>query len=108
VPWLFALKEVFWMSQNLAMGLWKFHERVEYKSLMEIAEKWVEEEKYKLIYIRKVSKDQNGIGFAYETDGSKEDEERYFDETSDFLKRNFGNDLVGWDIGYRPTIIKGL
>jgi len=90
------------------MGLWKFDERVGEKDLIEVANEWAKDEKYVQLYIRKVSKDQNGIGFAYETDGTKEAHDAYFYSASDGLKRKFGNDLVGWDIAGTTTLIKGF
>ena len=90
------------------MGLWKFHERVGERDLIEVANELAKDDKYVQLYIRKVSKDQNGIGFAYESDGTKEAYETYFDKTSDSLKRAFGNDLVGWDIASTATLIKGF
>lgn len=90
------------------MGLWKFHERVGHRELKEVAEKWAENKSYTLLYIRKVSKDQLGIGFAYKGDGTKEFYDDYFYGVSDELKRKFGNDLVGWDIASSSTIVKGL
>lgn len=93
---------------ELIMGLWKFIDHVGEKDLIEVANEWAEDQNYKLLYIRKTSKDQLGIGFAYVSDGSKEAYNDYFDRTSDGLKRKFGNDLVGWDISSRATVIKGF
>lgn len=95
-------------DKNLILGLWKFHERVGHKDLMEVAEEWAKDDNYELLYIRKVSKNQNGIGFAYKSDGTKEFYDEYFHEASDSLKRQFGNDLVGWDIASTATLIKGF
>lgn len=95
-------------STSLIMGLWKFHERVGNKDLIEVANEWAEDDNYVQIYIRKVSKDQEGIGFAYKSDGTKEAHDKYYYETSDQLKRKFGNDLVGWDISTTSTLIKGF
>ena len=95
-------------NKSLIMGLWKFHERVGEEDLIEVTNEWAKDEKYIQLYIRKVSKDQNGIGFAYEGDGTKEAQDDYFNKTSDQLKRKFGNDLVGWDISSTPTLIKGF
>jgi len=95
-------------SHSLIMGLWKFHERVSESELLEVANKWAEDPKYTQLYIRKVSKDQLGIGFCYEGEGTKESHNEYFDRTSDMLKRKFGNDLVGWDISSSSTLIKGF
>ena len=94
--------------KNLIMGLWKFHERVGEKDLREVADEWASDDKYTQLYIRKVSKDQLGIGFAYVGNGTKEAHDKYFDRTSDQLKRKFGNDLVGWDIASTSTLIKGF
>ena len=90
------------------MGIWKFHERVGEKDLIELANEWAKDEKYTQLYIRKVSKDQLGIGFAYLGDGIKETHDDYFNKTSDQLKRKFGNDLAGWDIASTSTLIKGF
>ena len=95
-------------NKSLIMGLWKFHERVGEKELIEVANEWAEDNKYLQLYNRKVSKDQNGIGFAYLSDGSREAHSTYFDKVSDSLKRKFGNDLVGWDISSSSTLIKGF
>jgi hypothetical protein len=95
-------------SKTLIMGLWKFDEGVSVNELLEVADEWKEDENYVQLYIRKVSKDQNGIGFAYNSDGSKEAHDKYFHEVSDMLKRRFGNDLVGWDIASSSTLIKGF
>ncbi len=113
-PWktteFLFFKEVISMesNKNLIMGLWKFHERVGGKDLIEVTNEWAKDEKYVQIYIRKVSKDQSGIGFSYEGDGTKEAYEEYFNKTSDQLKRKFGNDLVGWDIASSSILIKGF
>ncbi len=95
-------------KETLILGLWKFHERVGEKDLLEVANEWAKDDNYVQIYIRQVSKDQLGIGFAHKNDGSREDYRRYFDATSDFLKRKFGNDLVGWDISSTSTLVKGF
>ena len=95
-------------KSSLILGLWKFHERVGEKDLLEVANGWAEDENYLQLYIRKVSKDQLGIGFAYKGDGTKEVHDQYFNRTSDQLKRKFGNDLVGWDIASSSTLVKGF
>jgi hypothetical protein len=95
-------------TRSLIMGLWKFDERVGEKELIEVAEEWAKNDNYELLYIRKVSKDQSGIGFSYKSDGTKEAHDKYFHEASDMLKRKFGNDLVGWDISSTATLIKGF
>ena len=95
-------------EKNWIMGLWKFSDKISQKDLGEIAEKWAEDPKYLQLYIRKVSKDQNGIGFTYDLGTDKNDEayKAYHDKTTDFLKRKFGNDLAGWDLGSAVWVIK--
>jgi len=93
------------------MGLWKFSAKISREDLSKQAEKWAEDPSYLQLYVRKVSKDQNGIGFTYqlsvpEGSDSKEAHDEYFAKTSDYLKRNFGNDLVGWDIATPVLVIK--
>lgn len=95
-------------NENLATGIWKFHERVGHSDLLEVAQAWESDANYVQLYIRKVSKDQLGIGFSYRHAGTKESYQEYFDATSDMLKRKFGNDLVGWDIASSTTVIKGI
>ena len=90
------------------MGLWKFGQNVPERELEDTAKEWAGNPKYIEVYIRKVSKDQIGIGFAYEGGETKENYDIYFDKTSDQLKRQFGNGLVGWDIASSSKIIKGF
>lgn len=96
-------------EQNLIMGLWKFSEKISKDELVELAQKWAEEDKnYLQLYVRKASKDQNGIGFTYKVVSSdiREAHDEYFEKTSDYLKKKFGNDLAGWDISSPVIIIK--
>ena len=97
-------------EKSLFIGIWKFHERVGNKDLLEVANEWADDEKYEQLYIRRVSKDQLGIGFSYASDGSKEAYDEYFNSTTDWLKRKFGNDLVGWDISSASGVhlVKGF
>ena len=95
-------------TKSLVVGLWKFHERISEKGLAEMAEEWATDDRYSHLYVRKVSKDQLGIGFTYDAGGTKEGHDEYFDLTSDQLKRKFGNDLVGWDIASTNRLIKGF
>jgi len=71
-----------------------------------VTNEWAKDEKYLQVYIRKVSKNQEGIGFVYDAGGTKKGQENYFDKTSDYLKRRFGNDLAGWDIATTNQLIK--
>lgn len=94
-------------SKNLIVGLWKFHDRVIDKDLIDVANEWAKDDNYTRLYIRKTSTDQVGIGFEYIYDGTKEGQSNYNYTTSDYLKRKFGNDLVGWDFAPTDQLIKG-
>jgi len=92
-----------------ATGLWKFSDKVSTKELNDFAQQWVADENYLQLYIRKVSKDQMGIGFTYRLPESEDDKaiyDEFFNDTTDKLKRAFGNDLVGWDVSSTTWIIK--
>jgi len=97
-------------EKNWIMGLWKFSHKISTKELEEIASQWSAEDKnYIQLYIRRVSKDQMGIGFTYQIPEGKDKKaahDEYMDKTSDFLKRSFGNDLAGWDIASTVWLIK--
>lgn len=93
--------------EDLETGMWKFRDKVKPEELIEIAKKWSEEEskRYLDLHVRRCSKNQYGIGFQYIR---KEDEtpKQFFERISDFLRRNFGNDFVGWDISHETWVIK--
>lgn len=96
--------------KNYVMGLWKFSDRISTEQLEEVAKKWAAEDpNYLRLYVRKCSKDQFGIGFTYKLPYEESEEgqmKEYMDPVSDKLKRQFGNDLVGWDIASPVWIIK--
>jgi len=96
--------------QEVIMGIWKFSEKIPVETLVELAQNWAkEDENYLQLYVRRVSKDQYGIGFTYDVEG-QEDLKKFYDEyhyrVSDVLRRQFGNDLAGWDIASSAYIIK--
>ena len=96
-------------EKNYIMGLWKFSDRVSMEDLINVAKKAAEDPKYLSIYIRKCSKDQYGIGFTYDNSDKEPAEGQnaeYMNPVMDSLKRQFGNDLVGWDIASPAWIIK--
>ncbi|GEM_PF-1473239 len=120
-----AVKE-FWVT-----GIWKFSDKkVSLKKLLDLAEEWEKDSdilrkhgEYLEIYVRKVSKDQHGIGFVLAPftvddplDNSPQEKEKlgrrryndYFEEMTDTLKKLFGNGFVGWDISYPTYIVKGV
>lgn len=90
-------------------GYWKFLDKyVTVAQLEEVAKEWAQDESYISLSIRKTSDDQHGIGFEYKhTEGSnKSSFSRFKEETSDGLRRRFGNGLAGWDISSSYLPIK--
>lgn len=95
--------------QNIITGIWKFRNIVPVEALFKFAKKLEEDKRYIQLYIRQTSKTQNGICFMYNVEDKKDSEKNlkeYLEETSDKLKREFGNDLAGWDISSSIIIIK--
>ncbi|KND48882.1 MAG: hypothetical protein AB200_00445 [Parcubacteria bacterium C7867-005] len=100
-------------SSDKIIGIWKFSHKVSPETLAEVAEKWAtEDSRYEHLYVRQVSKDQHGIGFEYrayegiDSENHKQSYDEYFEKTTDKLKREFGNDLAGWDISSSSYVIK--
>jgi len=88
-------------------GMWKFRDKIKPEELVKIAKKWAEEQpkNYTDLYVRRCSKNQLGIGFKYARN-DKETSEQFFERVSDSLRRQFGNDFVGWDISNEIWVIK--
>lgn len=97
---------------NYATGLWKFDDTINESDLLTIAKEWSEDDKFINLYIRKCSKDQNGIGFTYryaEKNGdSQEGFEVFTKSFKDQLYKKFGTGFVGWDLGSSTTFVKGF
>lgn len=93
---------------NIISGQWKFKDIIKVSELLEVAKEWESDPNYIHLYVRRCSKDQYGLGFAYRYNGDKEEYKKFFDETSDKLKRRFGNDLAGWDISSHTKAVKGF
>ena len=96
-------------SINYIIGLWKFSDKVSVRELVEVAKKWAADPKYLQLYVRQCSKDQYGIGFTYDythQESTEGQNKEYMDPVMDSLKRQFGNDLVGWDVSSPAWIIK--
>ena len=87
-------------------GMWKFRDKITPEELVKVAEQLRDEEprKYIDLHIRRCSKDQIGIGFKYVRDDDETSKD-FFERISDPLRRQFGNDFVGWDIGHMTWII---
>ena len=97
------------MKKTIFAGLWKFADRLPIEDIEKLAHEWAQDDRYTQIYIRGAAKDQTAIGVMYnagETADSRIALEEYIHESSDALRRRFGNDLVGWDFGSNAEIIK--
>ena len=81
------------------MGYWKFREALPLDELVQLASEWAQDPNYEELHIRKTSKDQIGLGLIYNNPKgtTKEAMDQYMEETSDMLRRRFGNDSLGWD-----------
>lgn len=97
-------------QNNLITGLWKFKDSVSLSDLESFAEELAKDEKFKQVYIRKASKDQNGLGIAYLSDIDLDENnfDKFMDEMKDKLYRKFGSGLVGWDFANSTTTFKGF
>lgn len=96
---------------NVISGLFKFeitstrHEDDKVVILTNVANDWsATDKKWQRLYVRKCSKTQYGIGFEYLLEGTdyEKDHKKFFHKMTDQLKREFGNDFVGWDMA-SPT-----
>ncbi|MBU3668509.1 MAG: hypothetical protein FGM57_00910 [Candidatus Taylorbacteria bacterium] len=95
--------------QSIITGIWKFKQEIPTETLEQVANEWKSDPKYIQIYIRKVSKDQYGIGFMYDDRDTADNEASYnefFDRMTDQLKKKFGNGLCGWDVSSSTVLIK--
>jgi len=92
------------------VGLWKFSDRVPPRELDNIARRWAATDSHYLqLYIRRVAKDQRGIGFTYEIPARKSVKHfqaEYIKQTSTALKTRFLNRFRGWDIASTVYHIK--
>jgi len=97
-------------SINYITCMCKFSDKVPQEQLVEVAKQWAEDPKYLQLYVRKCSKDQQyTIGFMYDFSHEEPNEgqnKRFMDPVMNILKRQFGNDLVGWDVASPTWIIK--
>lgn len=95
---------------NLICGLWKFKETVDPDLMEEVAEEFAKDPHYVHVYIRKVSKDQYGIGVSYVSDRqvTSEVHDKFMEEQKDMLYKRFGVGLVGWDFANTTKVFKGF
>lgn len=89
-------------------GYLKFSDsRVNLVQLETFARELAEDPRFLSVYIRKVSKDQHGIGFIVDVDTSSEESfDAFSEEIKDRAMRAFGTGLVGWDMASSYYIIK--
>jgi len=91
---------------DVMSGLWKFHNSVGVDELVKLAELWaIFNPNFLSLYVRKCSKDQIGIGFTHSL-GTFDSHQDFFDRVTDTLKREYGNNFVGWDLSQFTYVIK--
>ncbi len=93
---------------NKIRGYLKFSDdRVTIEQLEEFAKELANDPKFLSVYIRKVSRDQHGIGFIVDIDANdQETSDSFNEELKDKAYKKFGTGLVGWDISNRFILIK--
>lgn len=79
-------------------GIWKFSDSVGHDALVKAASAWkkAEPDNFKLLHIRRCSKNQMGIVFIYEYEGKNY--KKFFHRILGQLKAEFGPKLAGWDM----------
>ncbi len=89
-------------------GYIKFSSKVvSLEELQSFAQELANDQRFISIYIRKVSKDQFGIGFVSNVETpTQELSDIFFDEIKDIAYRKFGTGLVGWDMADSYILIK--
>jgi len=95
---------------DLITGIWKFKDAVTEKELEEFAQELAQDDHYLHVYIRKVSKDQFGVGIAYKSEVEVDQEKfhEFMDQMKNKLYKKFGTGLVGWDFANTTTTFKGF
>jgi hypothetical protein len=88
-------------------GYLKFSNKVSLEELETFAQELSKDNRFISIYIRKVSKDQFGIGFVSNVETpTQELSDIFFDEVKDIAYRKFGTGVAGWDMASSYILIK--
>ncbi|MCE9644175.1 hypothetical protein K8Q93_02970 [Candidatus Parcubacteria bacterium] len=93
-------------NPQVVTGVWKFHKSVPPEVLVALAMEWrAAQPGYTQLHVRESAKDQRAIGFQYTLPRpGKKAYDKFFHAHRDQLRRRFGDEFVGWDVG-NPTII---
>lgn len=87
-------------TKNCIAGLWKFGAAISRGELIEVAKSWIfdtDGHQYRRLEVRLYAPTKYAIDFCYALGDA--DQKAFVHRMSDKLRREFGNDLVGWDIG---------
>lgn len=88
-------------------GYLKFSERVSLEDIENFAQELAADPHFISVYIRKVSKDQHGIGFVTDIDTNEEESFDIFSDTiKDRAMKKFGIGFIGWDMASSYFLIK--
>ncbi len=94
---------------DIITGLWKFKDSISITELQSFAEELAKDDHYLHVYIRRASKDQQGLGVSYKAETQDEQTfDTFFENMKDVLYKRFGAGLVGWDFSSSTTTIKGF
>lgn len=90
-------------------GYWRFSDQVSLDEITALGSEFAQNPRYLSIYVRGSGKGERILGFIYNphdfnidvSESEKAEITPFTDETTDLLKKRFGNGLVGWSIsGY--------
>jgi hypothetical protein len=88
-------------------GYLKFSSRVDSIDIENFAKELAADPRFTSVYIRKVSKDQSGIGFITKVNTSEQELFDIFaDELKDRVMKQFGTGFAGWDMASSYFLIK--
>lgn len=100
LPFFLSFLEVTMNTSNCIAGLWKFGIGITHGELIEVVKSFIfdtDGSRYRRIDIRLYSPTKYAIDFCYALGDTSV--KVFVHRVSDKLRRQFGNDLVGWDIG---------
>jgi hypothetical protein len=97
-------------QRNIITGLWKFKDSIDIREIEQFANELAQDEHFIHVYIRKASKDQEGLGITYKADNEfeQEDFQKFMEDMKDKIYKKFGSGLVGWDFSSSTATIKGF
>ena len=95
---------------DIITGLWRFKDSIDPKEIEQFAQELAKDEHFVHVYIRKASKDQEGLGITYKADQEIDQEgfHNFMEDMKDRIYKKFGAGLVGWDFSSSTKTVKGF